>query len=320
MIATITITRRDHRDEDRDLLVDVTRDRDGDIFATCGENLDELRTTNRYGSIETHPTGRLFKRRGDPIELTDDELEEAEVALTQLETLWQSERAKLKQIFAPTTFNEPPASDSDLTKRSAKLVGVVDPNHPPLSTSHQQSIHPPLSTPLQSSVPPPPKNATTANTPNPLPTVSQNESGSGTLKNAQARSNTSSSEATQNLKSSPALVNPISTICRHDLLNSQGHNITLPPGAPHATVDQPLPVGAVDPNGPPRSTPQPPSISPPRSIPPHTSDSPLHSHFEKPPITNPPPDSPLPSAYRIPSSALAPLPTASLSKSHDAHE
>lgn len=99
MIATITISRPDNRNEDREFLVDVTRDRDGDIYAVVGEDVDELHTTNRYGSIEAYPTGRLFKRMGDNIELSDEELEEAETALLQLEALWNEERERLRKIF-----------------------------------------------------------------------------------------------------------------------------------------------------------------------------------------------------------------------------
>ncbi len=207
MIATITISRRDHRDEDRDLLVDVTRDRDGDIYATCGEDLDELRTTNRHGSIETHPTGRLFQRRGDSIELTDDELAEAEFALTQLETLWQAERTRLKQIFRP--------QDSEESNRLPHPSGCLD--KAPIG---------------RDASPRGPSNSSSATLPSCLETSPKNKSGSGTLKNAQARSNTSCSEATENLKSPPDAVNPSRSLPRHDLLNSQGQNITLPPGAP----------------------------------------------------------------------------------------
>lgn len=102
MTATITITRRDERNEDVDFLVDITRDRDGDLWCVCAEDVEERRTTNRYGSIETHSTGRLLYRKGDPIELINDEPDEAEAALTQLEKLWNEECARLREIFRPS--------------------------------------------------------------------------------------------------------------------------------------------------------------------------------------------------------------------------
>ncbi len=101
MTSTLTITRRDERGEDRDFLIDVSRDRDGDIWSVCGEDVAELRTTNRYGSIETYATGRLLYKKGEPIELEDDELTEAESALSQLESLWTAERSRLREIFRP---------------------------------------------------------------------------------------------------------------------------------------------------------------------------------------------------------------------------
>lgn len=101
MKALITVLRRDHREQDIPVLVEVSHDRDGDIWSVCAEDIEERRTTNRYGSLEEYATGHLLFRCGDPMTLEDDELAEAEAALAQLHALWAEERARLREIFAP---------------------------------------------------------------------------------------------------------------------------------------------------------------------------------------------------------------------------
>lgn len=114
MTATLTIFREDNRGENRPILVNVSLDRDGDLCATCAEDVEERRSLNRYGSVEEYSTGRYLFEEGDIMELNDDELLEAEQALAQLQKLWDEERARLRDIFRPaTTTLNPPAPSTE---------------------------------------------------------------------------------------------------------------------------------------------------------------------------------------------------------------
>lgn len=97
MTAQITVSRRDNRNEDQFFQAEVGKDRNGDIWARCAEDVPEIKSATRYGPKEPYFTGNFRYKEGDPIDLTEEEESDAKKAIAELEAIFQGEIDQLKQ-------------------------------------------------------------------------------------------------------------------------------------------------------------------------------------------------------------------------------
>lgn len=104
LFIVMPIDNRDQNFPDRHFNARVERDRDGDLCAVAQEEFWLLETTNRHGSLEEMPYER-FCKRGEIIELTEQELTQAEIELAQKAELMSKDAeeaaAKIREFLAP---------------------------------------------------------------------------------------------------------------------------------------------------------------------------------------------------------------------------